>query len=390
MNLGKVAASAERLATALDRPPVTADVAWCLHARDKTSACDVCLHGCPVGAIMLAGKIALDAQKCVGCGLCLHNCPMGVFSGHDDSADVLNCAVRLPDRDVIEVACSRHPDPAHGSPGIDVVIRTSGCLAALAPSTYLNLLALEVRRIVVRLDACGQCPIGRVMPEIHKTVGVAQGVLEARGEPERLCALEIPERRQRTRPVIDSKNPPVSRRDFFRKFAAKTTRHVSELFPPLPEVAPGQKSPPPERRRLIGALRQLPTAKGEVPLAEGLPFARFAARADCTACGVCARACPTGALQLRTVEDRYELTFAAGDCTDCGVCLKFCRDGALRRDSTPRPAELLSQDPVALVAGPLKRCAKCGAPFAGQAESTLCPICEMRRRAESETTGKRE
>jgi formate hydrogenlyase subunit 6/NADH:ubiquinone oxidoreductase subunit I len=244
----------------------------------------------------------------------------------------------------------------------------------------LNLLALEVRRIVIRLDACGQCPIGRVMPDIRKTIGVAQGILEARGEAARLSAVGAPERRQRTRPVIDARNPPVSRRDFFRTFVAKTTRQVQELLPPLPDVTPGQKAAPPERRRLISALRQLPAAKSETPLPDGLPFVRFAVSADCTACGVCARACPTGALHMRTLEDHFELTFVAGECTACGLCVKFCKDGALRHDGALSLAEVLNPQPVVLKTGPLKHCTKCGAPFAGQAESTLCPICEMRRK----------
>jgi ferredoxin len=100
----------------------------------------------------------------------------------------------------------------------------------------------------------------------------------------------------------------------------------------------------------------------------------------CTACGVCARICPTGALKLIAGEDNtYQLAFTSAACIACDACVQLCEPAALMR-TTATLDEVLSSEVVALRSGTLRACTKCGAKFAAETGSELCSVCEFRRK----------
>lgn len=363
---------------ALDVPPIRLNADQCLHTRSKISTCDACVRGCPTCALHLNGSIALNAEACVVCGQCLHACPTGAFDGNDGATDLLNCVARLGPARVIELACAQHPMPEKGSPDTSAVVRTNGCLAALGPSAYLSLLALGVEHVSVRLDVCTTCPIGKVRDEIVNTLSIVHRLLTPFGIGDRVIELDAVSD-QKNRPVYDARNPPLSRRNLFRVFAANGPRQISRILSSETDQPAVTKLPSRERRRLINVLKHLPSTNLNAPL-EGLPFARITADDHCTACGVCARICPTGALSFTTTEDSiYLLAFSSGACIDCGACVNLCDPGSLHRaDATF--ADVLATELVALRVGKLRSCTKCSAKFAAETSSDLCPICDSRRK----------
>ncbi len=373
MNLISLALAVENLAQ--ERPSLTVEPTRCLRSRNKAATCETCVTGCPVDAIHLeADGPQVDLETCIRCGLCLHLCPVGVFDGRDGVDRLLHCADQLVDREVVELACAVHPDLAEGDKGVDAVLRTTGCLASLGPSAYVGLASLGIEQIRVRFDACAECPLAALEPEIGQSLRDAQALLAAAGKPRMLTIAAQPVGKK-VRPVYAAKNPPVSRRGFFQSLAASSNRSA-EMMAPTDEPQTST-SPPRERRRLIRMLPRLdPPPMAVVP---GGDVMQFAVSDSCTACAVCARACPTNALRVERAADTFAITFLASDCINCGLCLPLCEPGALTRSGSPTFRVLLEATPRLIHHGALRSCRKCHAPFAGDSSSGLCPICAFRQ-----------
>ncbi len=364
MNLAKLALAAERFAQS--QPAITLAEMQCVHARDKSADCDRCVQVCPVGAIRLDNGVQIDADACIRCGLCLHTCPTGAISGKDDIQRLLYCASQLVDHEAVEIACALHPDPTSGDPKMDGVITMTGCLAALGASGYLSLVAQGVKRVRVRLDACAQCPLAPLQPEIEATIRQASELLEAVGKGQTV-AVAAPVQRPKRRAVYSIKNPPVSRRGFFQAIG----QGARDFLPPLEGET--------ERHRLINALSRLAPKNLDEPV-WGSDFVALTASDACNACTTCARICPTGALEFARNDERFELTFSSAACVNCGLCINFCDPKALQRAGAPTVGELISPDPVVLHRGALKRCIKCNTLYAGNSDTGLCPVCDFRRK----------
>jgi ferredoxin len=367
--------------------PIALQADRCLRSRDRFSDCALCLDACPAKALHWDEALTFDSDACAACGLCLHLCPVGAFSGDAGVAALLKTVARLGAQGAIELVCAQHPGAETGPGVVDVALRINGCLAAVGPSIYASLFALGVSAVVVRLDACNACPIGQVLPHIRQNLEKARRVLWPLGLDQQIVATEDePGLAGRPRPLHDAAALPISRRRLLRMLAPQQDSGAAQpLLPVDSPVAPAEKRVPPERLRLLAALERLPAADPQAlcpaPLA-GQRFARITANEACTACGVCAQACPVGALQLEFDDDppRFRLRFAPAICTGCDACLHLCDADALDRGPVMSFAELLAAGWIEIASGAYRRCRKCGARFAGAAPADgLCPICAFRR-----------
>ncbi len=365
---------------AQDTSAVAFDAAKCARGIDRFSKCDLCVSACPTAAIRLDTRIEFDDKACVSCGMCLHLCPLGAFTGEDRVLDLFNCTPRLPDKRAIQLTCSLHPSPERG-PSPSITLRTNGCLASLGASAYLWLLAEGTNQVIVRLDACASCEIGKVSKEIVQTVGHVRSILNTRGQADRVIKIETSREDFKPVDVYDAKEPPLSRRDLFRSVAAQAPKIATQVLPMIDTRPTKGKRPPLERRRLINVLKRLPADDPSQPLAsDPIPgIVRKTASSKCTACNACARVCPTGALSLIATESDFRLTYAASVCTDCGACMDVCKPAALERAGMPTLGEFIASEPVVLIAGSLRMCERCGAKFAGDASGNLCSICAFRQ-----------
>lgn len=368
-----------------ERVDVSLDASRCLHSLDKSSGCELCVNACPVDAITFVegnGKMTVshDGETCVKCGLCLRVCPVEAFTGDNGVPDLLAFVSQRDKRGIVELACALHPGKEKGPPQSDVVVNTGACLAALGPSAIMSLMALGVAHVIFRVDVCQACPLGRSKAEINKTVAQFKNLFagdEGFGSP--VTLLESIHDDWPSRPVASAKAPPKSRRDFFR--ALTMPEELPEdvrclMFVEMPEDG---KYPPRERLRLIRALKFIPEDLLSSEPLETFQASKIAADEECTACGVCERACPTGAMQFIGDDgDSFTLTFTAGSCTDCGLCLTYCEPQALIRDGAPRLYDWLAEEPAVLLSGDLKNCRRCGAPFAQSLAGDLCPVCDYR------------
>jgi formate hydrogenlyase subunit 6/NADH:ubiquinone oxidoreductase subunit I len=285
-------------------------------------------------------------------------------------------------RTIVELVCALHPAAEQGPPQSNPILRSRNCLAALGASTLTALLGIGVGHILLRVDACASCPLGQAKTQIARNAAQVTSLIATDhilAGPVTLLEAVADEWPRRI--VTTARTPAKSRRDFFRSLTSaqepplKVQQLVEQESPDL------VKKVPPERRRLLRALALLPSEALEEEPLTAFATTMLDVNERCSACRVCERACPTGAITGIVDEERqmFALSFQAGACTDCGVCIDLCEPQALARGRMPVPADWLDEKSAVLLRTRLQHCANCGTAFAGPAEQGLCPICAFRR-----------
>lgn len=378
----------ERLAQR-DTGGVRLDAERCVHAFDAFATCRACVDECPPGALHLpenGGAIALDPAACTGCGACAHACPVGALVARDETPAVLRCAARVKNQGTIALLCAAHPPIDRGVRAVDGAIVLEGCLAELGPSAYVGLVALGFVQIDVYLDACAGCPLAPTQASIERALEKARRALRPWIDEAQIAAItdgSVASSAPWT--VYLAGEPPVPRRRLFHPFA---TAEIDAALNALSIEAVEQTGPqriPPERLRLLHALALLPPAGQTLcpaPLA-GQVFLRIGADDGCTACGACARACPTGALALEVDDNAntFQLAHLAAICTGCDACLHLCDPDVLYSRGVPFFSALQAPADEPIAAGRFARCARCKARVAEGSLSAngLCEVCAFRR-----------
>jgi ferredoxin len=364
---------AERLA-AVDRSGVALETGRCLHAQDKASTCAACFEICPAQAITAGAPPTLDPKKCQGCLACLPVCPAGAYSGEDGVTSLLASAARV-EAPRLELVCSLHPAPQMGLAGSSAGLGVRSCLAALGAGTLMALAAAGFEQVTLRCDACGDCPWGSLQAVIQAQAAEASSLLahwQKENVPVVCTALAAPIQR----PHWKAESRPVSRRDFFRSAVQPVKDAIENASAPQPRQ-PGR-----DRLRKLQAALALGEPLNPAALLAQTEFAQLSARETCTACGACARACPTDAIHLAmdAGKQRFNLVFYARNCIHCDACVRACAPGALFIEGQPRFQEVFrTQKPVSLRSGDLVRCERCSTLIAARPDTHLCPLCEFRR-----------
>jgi ferredoxin len=381
---------------------------------------------CLTSAIQLDDPISLEAEKCIACGACINICPTGAITGDDGATKLSAFISRLPKGQAIDLVCRTHPAAETSFAKTDVVIRIDHCLAALGPSVYASVLLAGCSRVTLRLDACLKCSLNPLTAHIKQTVFTVQQIIGAHNR-DQITFIESTNAVKEVEPsataqVVKVKQPPVSRRDFLRSLLPRESQADAAVKKPFSENTPpphaaipvkrvsfsrreliaslttqrsrrsapssvveykeqtSSKHPSLERQRLIGVLQGSPQL-WDHPVPVQIGAARISADERCTACGVCARVCPTSALEFTLdARDVFQLRFSAGRCTDCGICIQLCEPDALQRAPLHTLRDLIEPEMVTLITLTLRACSKCGVKFAGSDSVALCPICEFRRK----------
>jgi ferredoxin len=368
----------ERLA-ALDHSTVAYEPQRCLYTHDKFANCEACLGVCPLEAIQPGQPPHFEAEACTGCLACLPMCPTGAYSADDAVHNLLNCTSHVESTQ-LELVCQAHPKAQNGVSDDAVGIRVRGCLAGLGSGTYLALVALGMEKIIVRLDACSECPWGELQKQVEAQVEEARRLMAAWGKADLLRTTTIQET-DYPRPLWEAQNPPLSRRDLFVMLSRQGQTTLARAIER--EDAPAGKQAGRGHRRLANAMAHLPQLKRDKDLSlAGLGFGALDVSETCSACGSCARICPTGALTFQ--KDRngsnYSLHFTPQQCIGCQACLHVCAESSLRLDPAPSFDRVFgSQEPVTLRSGELSRCEHCHALFAARPGAHLCSLCEFRQ-----------
>jgi NAD-dependent dihydropyrimidine dehydrogenase PreA subunit len=138
-----------------------------------------------------------------------------------------------------------------------------------------------------------------------------------------------------------------------------------------------------DRRRIVNAVEHLSVLKAENdPKLTIRTYATLSVSDSCTACGACARACPTNALQfLVDAENKiYQLSISPQYCIGCELCAHACGANAIIVKTDPLFSEVFGSEPgTILQEGDLAFCDKCNVAYAATLDTHLCPSCSFRK-----------
>ncbi len=358
---------------------ITLDTGRCVRTLSKFGSCEACVNACPTSAIKLDEHLpSLNLATCVGCGGCVGICPTEAlqlddfspleffFSFVQESDNVLSCRKNVP------------------------------CISVLHVE-YVIALAVLKKGIVFDMGHCEECDIAATCKaQIVQCAEEANYVLEAM-ECEQSVQLEAV-----AYDHTDSKTPTSERRDFFKNINLKNAAQARAQFERNVEIATDEyiqsalsteqiatmreKTLSDKRKILFTALKRL-----EKPLqyhvVEALSFTsqKLLEQATCTACQICYRICPTGALSSDARNSKID--FDPFMCVKCGLCHDVCESDALRLSPSYNIKELFEPSLQRLVNFSVKTCNECATPFVSLHGETLCMRCAHEEDAAHELWG---
>ncbi|MFN2216216.1 MAG: 4Fe-4S dicluster domain-containing protein [Anaerolineales bacterium] len=368
--------AAERLAS-FDRSMVVLDESRCLHSQDRYSTCERCWNICPSSAIEQGKPPSLNEGNCTNCKACLTVCPVGAFQGSDSVKDLLSCLTRL-ETDSVELICQENEESSRGAAENTIGVSFNGCLASLGAGTLLTIFSMGIKEAYLRLDACQECRWKELKPAIDKQIELSRKLLNAWALVENLVVIDKVED-PHDRPLWDAHNAPISRRDLFK---LATRQGAAALAQAVEKNHQKGRLPGRDHRRLVNSFSQFPEIQNSVTLTNADTFANITVSDTCTACGTCARACPTEAISINIdKEEKYfQLNFAPLNCIACEVCVHLCLPSSITMDkSITLNKAVLENTEVVLLEGPLSQCEQCKSYFPSKPDTYVCPTCEVRR-----------
>lgn len=295
----------------------------------------------------------MDANACQACGACVSVCPAGAATLPDADLPGLEAELAVVMEEArsadvpIMLLCRSAPQPVSEEDRLPFRLP---CLSIVTTGWLLQLLAAGVPSVM--LAGCGEaCRVGgaeRIRSVVEK-LGAA--LEERRGEKGRL-RLFLGGTEVQPAPAPQVSSPKLGGGD---------------------GAAPPQSGPD----SISGEVRLLePWATtlsvgyvlGPGAVLEGLPdgpgLVDFSVE-RCTLCGLCASACPTGALEMDAKESAHSLSFDPNSCAGCGNCVRICPEDALeiiRRIDV----DVLAEGKTLLRSAEQAMCRCCGRPIAPQ------------------------
>lgn len=353
------------VAQALESKAVRVVADRCVAVRNRNASCRRCVKACPADAITVRGNdLTLDNHACVSCGACTVVCPVEALVPLDPTdADLAAGAARSASAldGTAVIACARMAAKDVGDPSKYAMVP---CMARVDEVLLVELAAAGIERVVLVDGTCRTCKYRDTSAGVDEAVAQAQALIAAQGGSAIIeRASEFP-----AQAVLEDKASLYGqeRRGFFTR-STKRAREASVKTAEVMVFKEFEQRMPSLRERLgvtaSGAMPWLTAQRRErlmdsldqigAPVQDTVSSRQFATvsidEEKCSACGMCAVFCPTGA--LKKSDEKPEdgvgsyLEFQAFDCVNCRVCADVCMKKCLKTSTEISTEELFDFEP---------------------------------------------
>lgn len=349
---------------------LTLDPAKCVRTTNKFSQCSACVDVCPVETIKIEEQLpTFVPNDCVGCGGCIAACPDAAYALDDFNS--INYIFSLLEQKRSVLSCKE----------------SIPCLAALSVEELIALALLHPETLTLDRAYCKECDIAQTNePLIAARVEEANFILEAIESPKQLRFEELkltPEQKEHDRRAflskLNIKEAIKAKQKFENEVEAGSEEATSaEISVEDIQKIRNQKDVPDRRKLLMMALKKTkkPNIYHKID-SNDISFIsqKILDEESCTACQMCYRICPTGALS----SDKFNSTifFDAIACIKCASCHDVCEPESLTLRSVFDLSEFFEPRRERLVKFTIQKCDECGLPFVYRGGEKMCNRCRI-------------
>lgn len=372
--------AAERLlGLALSSEPNTRAVPeLCKRVRFRKSTCRSCCEVCPENAISLDPGPTINGS-CSDCGLCEIACPTETFRNElrtdqqllAEARSILLQAAPRGRSPVLSIACHC----AELENGIRVP-----CLGRVSENILFGAALLGFEEVVLIKGRCAKCRWKAGEELLACSMRKAKVLLEMGGF--NLVSIRLEEKEGRRQEALP-------RRELFANFGRSLKKHMAVVVhhqerairEALGNDSAREACAAPRHEHLCTLVREVRVDGGIAPHEKWSAWARVVIEESCcSACGICARLCPTTAISQERRVSYEEIGFLSSRCTNCGLCQEACPEGAIRFQEEISLADALDNEATVLARVRMNECRACGDTIR-TGRNTLCPTCDKRHAA---------
>ncbi len=354
--------------------------AKCVRALSVNSACAHCAEVCPTDAIIIHERLpSINQAICVGCVGCVASCPTEAL-GLDDFNPTEFFFTFMSDDESL-VSCQKNVP----------------CITALGSE---HLIALCGMKKGLRLDIghCSECSIGeKILSDMHVRVENVNYALEAIESPYYVDLVSESY-------SADVAKEQKDRRDFFKTFHLSKIGAVKANFEREVQLSTDEfiayttdsthtqelrtKKITDRRKLFFTALKRFekPSVYHVVD-ADKIVFTsqKLMDESKCTACELCYRVCPTGALTSDMRNSKID--FDPFLCVKCHLCHDVCESAALSVSTSYNLKEWYEPTVQNMITFSVRRCNECGLSFSSVGSEKICRRCQLEEEEAMELWG---